>query len=122
MLAEVLRQHLPDRGVVVDHQHARRCHEPSIQARNKLFPGGNHLDTRAAYSAVIEMRRKEGATAMIRILSLLFDAIASAQHKRAQARVLTQLDERTLRDIGLEFEANSARERARRIDLRFGTY
>lgn len=59
---------------------------------------------------------------MIRILNLLFDAIASAQKKRAQARMLTQLDERTLRDIGLEFEANSARERARRIDLRFGTY
>jgi len=59
---------------------------------------------------------------MIRILSLLFDAIASAQHKRAQARVLTQLDERTLRDIGLEFEANSARERTRRLDMRFGTY
>jgi uncharacterized protein YjiS (DUF1127 family) len=59
---------------------------------------------------------------MIRILNLLFDAIASAQKKRAHARMLTQLDERTLRDIGLEFEANSARERARRIDLRFGTY
>ena len=59
---------------------------------------------------------------MIRILSLLFDAIASAQHKRAQARVLTQLDERTLRDIGLEFEANSARQRAKRLDLRFSMY
>ena len=59
---------------------------------------------------------------MIRFLNLLFDAIASAQRKRAQARMLTQLDERTLRDIGLEFEANSARERTRRIDLRFGTY
>jgi len=59
---------------------------------------------------------------MIKILNLVFDAFAAAQKKRAQARMLNQLDERTLRDIGLEFEANSARERARRIDLRFGTY
>ena len=59
---------------------------------------------------------------MIRILNLVFDAFAAAQKKRAQRRMLSQLDERTLRDIGLEFEANSARERSRRIDLRFSTY
>lgn len=59
---------------------------------------------------------------MIKILNLVFDAIANAQRKRAQARLLNHLDERTLRDIGMEFEANTARERNRRIDLRFGTY
>jgi uncharacterized protein YjiS (DUF1127 family) len=59
---------------------------------------------------------------MIKILNLVFDAFAAAQKKRAQARMLNQLDERTLRDIGLEFEANSARERTRRLDMRFGTY
>jgi len=59
---------------------------------------------------------------MIKILNLVFDAFAAAQKKRAQARMLNQLDERTLRDIGLEFEANSARERTRRFDMRFGTY
>ena len=59
---------------------------------------------------------------MIKILNLVFDAIANAQRKRAQARLLNHLDERTLRDIGMEFEANKARERSRRIDLRFGTY
>ena len=59
---------------------------------------------------------------MIKILNLVFDAIANAQRKRAQARLLIHLDERTLRDIGMEFEANKARERSRRIDLRFGTY
>jgi uncharacterized protein YjiS (DUF1127 family) len=59
---------------------------------------------------------------MIRILSQLFDSFADARRKRAQRRMLTQLDERTLRDIGLEFEANRARERARRLDLRFGMY
>ena len=59
---------------------------------------------------------------MIKILNLVFDAFAAAQKKRAQARMLNQLDERTLRDIGMEFEANKARERSRRIDLRFGTY
>lgn len=59
---------------------------------------------------------------MIKILNLVFDAIANAQKKRAQARLMHHLDERTLRDIGMEFEANSARERSRRIDVRFGTY
>jgi len=59
---------------------------------------------------------------MIKILNLVFDACAAAQKKRAQASMLNQLDERTLRDIGLEFEANSARERTRRLDMRFGTY
>jgi uncharacterized protein YjiS (DUF1127 family) len=59
---------------------------------------------------------------MIKILNLVFDAFAAAQKKRAQARMLNQLDERTLRDIGMEFEANSARERSRRIDLRFSMY
>lgn len=59
---------------------------------------------------------------MKRILNLVIDAFSTMQKKRAQARMLAQLDERTLRDIGLEFEANHARERARRVDLRFGTY
>jgi uncharacterized protein YjiS (DUF1127 family) len=59
---------------------------------------------------------------MIKILNLVFDAFAAAQKRRAQARMLNQLDERTLRDIGLEFEANSARERSRRLDLRFSMY
>jgi uncharacterized protein YjiS (DUF1127 family) len=59
---------------------------------------------------------------MIKILNLVLDAFANVQKKRAQARLLNHLDERTLRDIGMEFEANKARERSRRIDLRFGTY
>jgi uncharacterized protein YjiS (DUF1127 family) len=58
---------------------------------------------------------------MIRFLEKVFDAVAAAQRKRAQARMLNQLDERTLRDIGLEIEANHARQR-RRVELRFGTY
>jgi hypothetical protein len=59
---------------------------------------------------------------MIKILNLMLDAFAEAQRKRSQARLFRHLDERTLRDIGLEFEANHARNRARRIDLRFGMY
>lgn len=59
---------------------------------------------------------------VIKILNLVFDAFAKAQHKRTQTRLLQQLDERTLRDIGLEVEANYARDRARRIDARFGMY
>jgi hypothetical protein len=59
---------------------------------------------------------------MMKVLNLVLDAFAEARRKRAQARLLQHLDERTLRDIGLEFEANHARERSRRIDLRFGAY
>ena len=58
---------------------------------------------------------------MIRFLEQVIDVIAAARQKRAQARMLSQLDERTLRDIGMEIEANHARQR-RRIELRFGTY
>jgi hypothetical protein len=58
---------------------------------------------------------------MIRFLERVFEALAAMQQKRAQARMLSQLDERTLRDIGMEIEANNARQR-RRIELRFGTY
>ena len=56
---------------------------------------------------------------LFRIAIRLF---AAAQEKRVRARLLTQLDERTLRDIGLEQEANRARERARHGFLRFGMY
>ena len=59
---------------------------------------------------------------MIRILERLYDAIVATQKKRAQVRLLNQLDERTLRDIGMDFEANSARERSRRLDMRFSSY
>ena len=58
---------------------------------------------------------------MIKFLEKVLNAIAAAQARRAQARMLNQLDERTLRDIGMEIEANNARQR-RRIELRFGTY
>ena len=58
---------------------------------------------------------------MIKFLEKVLNAVAAAQARRAQARMLNQLDERTLRDIGMEIEANNARQR-RRIDLRFGTY
>ncbi len=58
---------------------------------------------------------------MIKFLEKVLNAVAAAQARRAQARMLNQLDERTLRDIGMEIEANNARQR-RRIELRFGTY
>ena len=59
---------------------------------------------------------------MIKVLNLVVEAFVAAQKRRAQASMLSQLDERTLRDIGLELEANSARARGRRLDLRFGMY
>lgn len=59
---------------------------------------------------------------MKRIFSLVVDAFAATQQRRARARLLEQLDERTLRDIGLEHEANRARTRSRQGYLRFGMY
>ena len=59
---------------------------------------------------------------MIKVLNLVVEAFVAAQKRRAQAGMLSQLDERTLRDIGLELEANRARARGRRLDLRFGMY
>ena len=59
---------------------------------------------------------------MIKVLNLVVEAFVAAQKRRAQAGMLSQLDERTLRDIGLELEANRARARSRRLDLRFSTY
>jgi len=58
---------------------------------------------------------------MKRIFRLAWDAFAAARLKRARARMIEQLDERTLRDVGFEFEANRARERSR-VALRFGAY
>ena len=58
---------------------------------------------------------------MKRIFQLVVDAFVSARLQRARERVLEQLDERTLRDIGLEFEANRARQRER-LAVRFGGY
>lgn len=58
---------------------------------------------------------------MKRIFRLAVEAFVAAREERARARLLSQLDERTLRDIGLEQEANRARER-NRLAMRFGAY
>jgi hypothetical protein len=52
----------------------------------------------------------------------LIEAFAVAQERRARARLISTLDERTLRDIGLEHEANRARDRVRYGFMRFGMY
>ena len=57
----------------------------------------------------------------MKTLLKIFEAIASARMRRERERLLSQLDERTLRDIGLEREANRARDR-QRLHLRFGMY
>ena len=59
---------------------------------------------------------------MTRMLKLVIDTFVSAQQKRAQNRLLETLDERTLRDIGLEHQANRARERVLRAYVRFGSF
>jgi hypothetical protein len=51
------------------------------------------------------------------ILELLMEVLAKSAH----ARTIEQLDERTLRDIGMDLEANRARERTR-LAMRFGSY
>lgn len=56
---------------------------------------------------------------MKRIFRLAIDAFAAARLDRARARLVEQLDERTLRDIGMDLEANRARERTR-LGIRFG--
>ena len=52
---------------------------------------------------------------------LAIEAFANARLERARARVIEQLDERTLRDVGMDLEANRARER-NRLAMRFGGY
>jgi hypothetical protein len=58
---------------------------------------------------------------MKRIFKLAIDSFVAARVERARARMMSQLDERTLRDIGLEQEANRARERTR-VAMRFAGY
>ena len=59
---------------------------------------------------------------MRKILTMVFEAIGAAREKRVRDHLIQQLDERTLRDIGLEHEANRARTRARQAYMRFGMY
>jgi len=56
-----------------------------------------------------------------RIFRLAVDAFMTVRMERARARLIEQLDERTLRDIGMDLEANRARER-NRLATRFGGY
>ena len=58
---------------------------------------------------------------MLRIFKLAYDAVLDVQRKRANAQLLAQLDERTLRDVGLEAQANIVRERTR-LAFRLGAY
>ena len=50
------------------------------------------------------------------------EAFAVARERRARMRMIQSLDERTLRDIGLEVEANRVRDQARYAFMRFGMY
>jgi hypothetical protein len=59
---------------------------------------------------------------MLRMFRLAFEALAEARQRRTRVRLLSQLDERTLRDVGLEHEANRARARSRQLSMRFGMY
>ncbi|HEX6529656.1 MAG TPA: hypothetical protein VF004_07555 [Burkholderiales bacterium] len=58
---------------------------------------------------------------MKRILNTVVETLFAIREARARQRLIDELDERTLRDIGLDHEANRVRERAR-IALRFGAY
>ncbi|HEV3007730.1 MAG TPA: hypothetical protein VGX52_01705 [Burkholderiales bacterium] len=57
----------------------------------------------------------------MRIFRLAIETFAAARLERARARLVAQLDERTLRDVGMDLEANRARERTR-MAVRFGMY
>jgi len=56
-----------------------------------------------------------------RMFRLAVDAFVAVRLQRARAQLIQQLDERTLRDIGMDLEANRARER-NRLAMRFGGY
>ena len=56
------------------------------------------------------------------IFRLAWKAFQSTQQQRADAQALEDLDERTLRDIGFESEANHRRESLRRAAARFRMY
>jgi hypothetical protein len=58
---------------------------------------------------------------MKRIFKLAVAAYEAARHERLRARLAQHLDERTLRDIGMDLEANRVRERTR-LAMRFGMY
>ena len=54
-------------------------------------------------------------------MKTIFEILLEVLSRRSRARALEQLDERTLRDIGMDLEANRARERAR-LAMRFASY
>lgn len=58
---------------------------------------------------------------MKRMFRLAVDAFVAVRLQRARAELVQQLDERTLRDIGMDLEANRARER-NRLAMRFGGF
>ena len=58
---------------------------------------------------------------MKRIFASVIETLFAIRAARARQRLIDELDERTLRDIGLDHEANRARERSR-LALRFGAY
>jgi hypothetical protein len=54
-------------------------------------------------------------------MKTIFEFLLEVMARRAHAHAIEQLDERTLRDIGMDLEANRARERTR-LAMRFGMY
>ena len=58
---------------------------------------------------------------MKRIFTSVLETLCAIREARVRQRLVDELDERTLRDIGLDHEANRARERSR-IALRLGAY
>ena len=52
----------------------------------------------------------------------LLEALATAQQERARRAAFDQLDAHTLRDIGLEHEAERVRRRTARERLQFSVY
>ena len=53
---------------------------------------------------------------------LAVEAFVTAREERARARLLSQLDERTLRDIGLGARGEPRARERNRLAMRFGAY
>ena len=59
---------------------------------------------------------------MLDFIKRAIAAYSRARQRRAREQVIEMLDERTLRDIGLEAHANRARDRARLGAFRVALY
>ena len=92
---------------------------PVYKAETNCFP--NEIAAIPARPTLPPSQLPLGRSTVKRMFRLAVDAFMAVRMQRAHAKLVEQLDERTLRDIGMDLEANRARER-NRLAMRFGGY